>query len=86
MTGIKMKADRVLIESVKAPKKTASGITNVDDGIKINEGVILAVGPLVENAKVGDKVIYEEFGYIDVTIDGRDYVSTKEELLIAERE
>jgi chaperonin GroES len=45
--------------------------------------MILAVGPLVKDVKVGDKVVYGGYSNTDVKIDGTEYLLVKTENIYA---
>jgi len=64
--------DRVLVERIVAPTKTAGGLLLPESAVsKVNEGVVLAVGPgrrtkdgevVPPSVKEGDKVLLPEYG------------------------
>lgn len=65
--------DRVVVQ----PRvRQLSEIISVTNNEKFNEGTIVAVGPNVRDAKVGDWIKYGNGTYLDWpvhTIDGQDY-------------
>ena len=65
--------DRVVVQ----PRvRQLSEIISVTNNEKFNEGTIVAVGPTVRDAKVGDWIKYGNGTYLDWpvhTIDGQDY-------------
>jgi len=81
--------DRVLVEKVVAPTKTAGGVLLPEAAVsKVNEGLVLAVGPGRRTAtgelipitvKEGDKVILPEYGGSAVKLDGKDLMLLREE-------
>ena len=65
--------DRVV---VKPRVRKLSDIIAVTNNEKFNEGEIVAVGPKVHDAKVGDWIKYGNGTYLDWpvhTMDGQDY-------------
>lgn len=82
----------ILIEPKAVEKKTASGIVLPDSHEdKPQEGVVLAVGSSIHDdgveikspAKVGDTVIYREWGGKEYKNDGKDYLILKFEDIMA---
>ena len=69
-------ANRVLVERVDEPQKTASGIIIPDNAKeKPQEAKVLAIGPEVEeegHIKVGDKVVFGKYSGTEITIDGKE--------------
>lgn len=90
---LKPTAGYVLIEPVEATKKTASGIYLPDSSDeKPQEGLVLAVGPSEVTdsgvkkespVKVGDKIIYKKWGGSEVKIEGKEYLFSKFEDILA---
>ncbi len=77
-------ADYVVVVQEEAKNKTASGLylpDNASEKPKIAE--ILAVGPLVKDVKVGDKVIFGGYSNSEVKIDGVEYILVKNENVYA---
>lgn len=73
-------ADRLVIEQVQAEAVSASGIILPDSAKeKPSEGKVLAVGKDVEEVKVGDVVLYAQYGPTEVKVDGKEVVLAKEE-------
>ncbi|MEW5309740.1 MAG: hypothetical protein WDW38_001602 [Sanguina aurantia] len=74
--------DRVLVERIQAVTKTASGILLPESATsKVNEGLVLAVGPGRRNkdgdlipvsVKEGDKVLLPEYGGSLVKMDNKE--------------
>ncbi len=82
-TTFKPLADRVLIETVAAEEKTASGIFIPDTAKeKPLKGTVVAVGngkkdePMT--VKVGDTVIYGQYSGTEIKLDGQKYLIMKE--------
>lgn len=80
--------DRVLVERVAAETKTKGGIMLPEKAQgKVNEAVVIAVGPGAKNdkgevetvnVKVGDKVLIPEYGGTKVIFDEKDYLLVRE--------
>ena len=82
-TTFKPLADRVLIETVAAEEKTASGIFIPDTAKeKPLQGTVIAVGngktdePMT--VKVGDAVIYGQYSGTEIKLDNKKYLIMKE--------
>jgi len=82
-------ADRVLVKPAAAEEVTSFGIIIPDSSKdKPEQGVVVAVGPgkraddgeLVPVAvKVGDKIMFNKYGYDEVKIDGTEYYLIRED-------
>ena len=75
-------ADNVLLKSVDAEEKTASGIIlSTATKEKSAWSQVVAVGPGTEEnpmtVKVGDKVVTGKFAGQELKLDGEDYVICK---------
>jgi len=91
--GIKPTAGHVLIEPVEATRKTDSGIYLPETSEeKPQKGNVLAVGAdeITESGKVkkspvkiGDVVIYKKWGGSEVKVDGKEYLFSKFEDILA---
>ena len=76
---------------VKKPVPPAENVT--DSGIYLspttgdadNESKIVSIGDQVTSVKVGDTVIYPQYGYLEIEDDGSEYLIIMEEDLIAKR-
>jgi len=78
--------DRVAVKAVEAKDEaSASGIILPDDvkQDKSNIGEVIAVGDKVTVTSTGDTVLYSEYGYDTVTVDGEEMRIVKEEKLLA---
>eukprot|EP00877_Chromochloris_zofingiensis_P012817 jgi/Chrzof1/778/Cz01g28150.t1 len=74
--------DRVLVERITAPTKSAGGVLLPESALpKVNEGVVLAVGPgrrtkdgdlIPAGVKEGDKVLLPEYGGSMVKLDNKE--------------
>ena len=81
--------DRILLKPLEAKEQTKGGIVIPDTAKeKPQEGEIIAVGegkkgddgklvPL--SLKVGDKVLYGKYSGTEITLDGEEYLITKED-------
>lgn len=69
--------DRVLVQPLKAENKSAAGIIIPDTASKEKpkQGTVLAVGTLekVTDIKKGDTVLFSDYGYDEVKVDGSEY-------------
>ena len=76
--------DYVVVQQEEAQTKTASGLLLPDNGAdKPKIATILAVGPAVQDVKVGDKVVFGGYSNTDVKIDGSEYMLVKNENIYA---
>ncbi len=85
--------DRIVVKPSKEEEVTRGGIVLPDTAKKRpREGEVVAVGPgkLLENGeraaleiKVGDVVVYSEYGGTEVTIDKTDYIILDEGSVLA---
>ena len=84
--------DRVLIQRAAQQTKTAGGIILPDTQKKLNEGVVVAVGPGARDkngqlvplsVKEGDKVLLPEYGGQQVKLDTTEYTLVREADLLA---
>lgn len=89
---IKPLGDRVVVKPLAEESKTKSGIIIPDTAKeKSHRGEIIAIGdgkyddgkliPMV--VKIGDKVLYREYGGDDIKLDGEAVIVLKEEDIIA---
>ncbi len=77
-------ADYVVAQQEEASNKTASGLylpNTAQEKPKIAK--VLAVGALVKEVKVGDRIFYGGYTNMDVKHDGQDYMLVKEENIYA---
>ena len=76
--GIKPINDYIVIKRVEAEEKTKSGII-LSGGAKEKPQIaeVIAVGPGTEEVKIvvkaGDKVIFSQYGGLDVKYEGEEY-------------
>lgn len=81
---IKPLADRVVAIREEAQAKTASGLYLPDNSKeKPVIAKIVAVGPVVKNLKINDRIVYKEYSTTDLKIDGNEYLIVKEEDVLA---
>jgi len=92
--NLKPTAGHILIEPASKKKKKKSGIYLPESSTeeKPQEGKVLAIGApeLTEKGtkkespvKVGDKIIYKKWGGSEVKIDGKEYLFSKFEDILA---
>ena len=91
--AIKPLADRVVIETLEAEKKTAGGIYIPDNAKeKPQKGKVVAVGPgriseSGETIKIslseGDVVLYGKYAGTEVSDEGKDLIVLKESEILA---
>ncbi|KIZ02813.1 chaperonin [Monoraphidium neglectum] len=84
--------DRVLIERIIAPTKSAGGVLLPESAVtKVNEGVVLAVGPgrrtkdgdlLPPSVKEGDKVLLPEYGGSLVKLNDKELFLYRDDELL----
>ena len=83
-TPLKPLGDRVVAVKEEAQSKTASGLYLPDSAKeKSSVAVVKAVGPDVKSLKVNDKVVYREYGPVELKVDGETYLIIKEEDILA---
>jgi len=89
--NLKPLADRVVVKPTEQESKTKAGIIIPDTAKeKSHQGKVIAVGPgryddgkLVEpGVKIGDKVLYKEYGGDEFKSNGEELVVLKEEDII----
>lgn len=84
--------DRVLVEKVVPAAKTAGGVLLPESALpKVNEGVVVAVGPGRRNmngdlipmsVKAGDKVLLPEYGGSQLKLDNKEFQLYRDEELL----
>jgi len=77
--------DKLVVKPIKEEEKTKSGIILPESATKEtpNMGEVVAVGELSENIKVGDRVLFSEYGYDKVELEEEEYYIMKEEKVLA---
>ena len=77
-------ADYVVAQQEEAQTKTASGLYLPDKGSeKPKIANVLAVGPMVGDVKVGDRIVFGGYSNTDIKIDGVEYMLIKLENIYA---
>ncbi|OGD57190.1 co-chaperone GroES [Candidatus Berkelbacteria bacterium RBG_13_40_8] len=85
---LKPLADRVVVKPIEQESKTKSGIIIPDTAKeKSHMGEVIAVGPghiedgktIEMTVKVGDKILYKEYGGDEFKTDGQEVIILKEE-------
>jgi chaperonin GroES len=77
-------ADYVVAAQEAAQTKTASGLFLPDSaGEKPKIATVVAVGPIVGDVKVGDKIIFGGYSNTDIKIEGKEYMLIKQENIFA---
>ncbi len=91
---IKPLSDHLLIEPLKKESRTKGGILlpETADDKKPVEGKVIAVGPgrktlsgkvIPLDIKVGNRVLFNEYGPTEVKIEGKEYLIAREEDILA---
>jgi len=91
---IKPLSDHILIEPVKEPEKTKSGILLPETAEKERpeEGKVIAVGPgrkteegkiIPLSVKPGQRVLFTKYGPNEIKVEGKEYLIAKEEDILA---
>lgn len=81
---IKPLADYVVAQAEEATTKTASGLYipgNAQE--KPKTAVVVAVGPVAQQIKVGDRIIYKSYSNTDVKVGSEEYILVREEDILA---
>lgn len=77
-------ADRIVGKRLEAETKTASGLYLPESAKeKPLMGEVLAVGKEVKEVKVGDQIVYKQYGPDEIKIDGQELLLLKEEDVLA---
>lgn len=75
-------ADRIVIKKVEAETKSSAGILLPDSAQKKSlSGEVLSIGSEVKEVKVGDVVLYAQYGPVEIEDEG--LVVVKEEDVLA---
>lgn len=81
---LKPLADYVVVQQEEAKTKTASGLLLPDkSGDKPKIASVLAVGPAVQDVKVGERIIFGGYNNSEVKIENVDYMLVKNENIYA---
>lgn len=67
--------ERVLVERTEVENKTASGIIIPDNAKeKPQTAKVVAVGTKVEDIKVGDLIVFEQYRGAELKLEGKEYL------------
>lgn len=67
--------ERVLVERAEVENKTESGIFIPDNAKeKPQTAKVIAVGTKVEDVKVGDIIVFEQFRGTEIKLEGKEYL------------
>lgn len=67
--------ERVLVERTEVENKTASGIIIPDNAKeKPQTAKVVAIGNKIEDVKVGDTIVFEQYRGSEIKLDGKDYL------------
>ena len=67
--------ERVLAKRTEVEEKTASGIILVDSAKeKPNTATVVAIGTKIEDIKVGDTIVFEQYRGTEFELEGEDYL------------
>jgi chaperonin GroES len=81
---IKPLADYVVAKQEEAESKTASGLYLPEKAAeKPKTATVVAVGKKVVDIKVGDRIIYKNYGPVEAKVGGVDYLIIDEEDILA---
>lgn len=78
--------DQLLILRDESEEVTAGGVIKPDTVVEAerpNEGVVLAIGRLVEDVRVGDRVIISAYGGVELMHDEKIHLLAKESNVLA---
>ncbi len=77
-------ADHIVAVGEEAVTKTASGLYLPDKAQeKPKIAKVVAVGKLVKELKVGDRIVYKGYSTTDVKVGSEEYILVKEEDVLA---
>ena len=79
MAEIKLYGKRVLLKCIEVESE---GIILSEPDRKTNKGTVVAIGDEAVKNKVGDTVLYDEYGYTRMILHGEEFVITTEEYII----
>jgi chaperonin GroES len=93
-TGVTPLGDRILISPSVPESVTSFGliIPETAEKEKSETGVVVAVGPgkigddnvlIPVNVSVGDKVMFNKYGYTEIKVNGKDYYIVSEADILA---
>jgi chaperonin GroES len=74
------RGDRVIVEQAQLPESPSEGLLVPKSQQKpLNEGTVIALGPKVYGLSVGQQVCFLEYAGSPIVIDGKEYVSMRDE-------
>ena len=83
-TPLQPLGDYVVAQAEEAQTKTASGLYLPQNAAeKPKTAKVLAVGKLVKQVKIGDRIVYKSYSNTDVKVGSEDYILVKEEDILA---
>ena len=75
--------ERVLVKRTEVENKTASGIYIPDNAKeKPQTAEVMAIGTKVEDIKVGDTIVFEQYRGTEIKLEGKDYLVLNVENII----
>lgn len=76
--------NRLIVTRPSDEQVTPSGIVFMQSksATPAEEAKILAVGPLVRQCKVGDKILFEPYERVEIELNGAKYWSIKEDAVL----
>ena len=75
--------ERVLVKRTEVENKTASGIYIPDNAKeKPQTAKVVAIGNKVEDVKVGDTIVFEQYRGTEIKLEGKDYLVLNVENII----
>ena len=76
--------DYIVAQGEEAETKTASGLY-IPEGAqeKPKTAKVVAVGPLAQQVKAGDRIVYKSYSTTDVKVGRDEYILVKEEDVLA---
>jgi chaperonin GroES len=76
--------DNIVAQNEEAASKTASGLYLPDSATeKPKTAKVVAVGKLVKELKIGDRIVYKGYSTTDVKVGKDEYIIVKEEDVLA---
>ena len=76
--------DNIVAQTEEVTSKTASGLYIPESATeKPKVAKVVAVGKLVKEVKVGDKIVYKSYSTTDVKVGTAEYIIVKEEDVLA---
>lgn len=83
-TPLQPLGDYVVAQAEEAQTKTASGLYLPQNAAeKPKTAKVLAVGKLVKQVKIGDRIVYKSYSNTDVKVGSDDFILIKEEDILA---